>query len=432
MITLLLLACSDGPKSSDTADTSSIDESSLIEEETICETPTVDLSGADAEWSISTDHYRLSVSGFDEDEARQLGAIAEVGWSGLAAFFGEPLDGPLEVFIAADQTGFEAQLAEDGISGLEGAGGYYDPNTRRAYLFRQPTAYYSRVLMLHELVHQYQDQAHGISGLPTWYVEGLAEALSRHHWDGDCLQLRVRPLLSWEDAAAAAAAELDASPPDLASVLAGGSASRALSQELVRLLSSDPDLAPRFWEWRETVALGSVSAADVTAFEAAIVSVDDLGEALQAFVPQDQEPLAPIYLDWIPQGADQAWGFADASSAARIKGEVSRFSMQVDWPEAGAVGALYGYDATTGDLELALLSADGSVSRFAVIGGAVTWDVHGAVAVMDAPTWSQTADADTTAVTVGDSTVDLPRALAPAGGLALYGASAEFSKLDWE
>ena len=51
------------------------------------------------------------------------------------------------------------------------------------------------MLLLHELVHQWQDAVETNGGLPVWYVEGLAEGLSRHHWDGACLQLRVRPLL---------------------------------------------------------------------------------------------------------------------------------------------------------------------------------------------------------------------------------------------
>ena len=432
LLALAPAACTDDTPPADTAGADPADEPSAIEEEPVCASPDVTVTDAGTAWTVSTEHYRLSIAGFDEDEARNLGTLAELAWSGLSAAFGGDVAGPLEVFVAADQAGFEAQLAADGISGLEGAGGYYDPNSRRAYLFRQPTAYYSRVLLLHEIVHQYQDGREGIGGLPGWYVEGLAEAFSRHHWDGECLQLRVRPLLSWEDAAAAALAELDTTPPDLAAVLAGGAVSRPVAQELVRLLAGDPELAPRFTTWRDQVATDTISATDVAAFEAAVAPVADVSTALRDFVPADQEPLSPMYLDWIPQGVDRAWGASEASAAARVKGEVDRYTMAIAWPESGNVGALYGYDPTTGDLELALLAPDGGVSRFAVIGGAVTWDGYGAVTPLDAPTWTQTAAADTTTVTLGDASVDLPRALPPAGGPALYGASATFTALTWE
>lgn len=435
MITLLLLACAGGSKQDDTAailETGEPVTPAPVEEDPVCASPALAVSGADTTWDVETDHYVLHISGFDEDEARNLGALAETAWAGLARFFGAEIPGPLSVFVAADQAEFEAALAEAGIGELEGAGGYYDPNGDRAYLYRQPTAYYSRVLLLHEIVHQYQAHAEDTAGQPGWYIEGLAEALGRHHWDGACLQLRVRPLLSWEDMAAQARDELDAGEPDLQSVLTGGSASRALSQELLRLLSTDPDLAPAFAGWRAEVASGAIAAADLDAFEAAMGPTEDILAALEAFVPEDQEPLSPVWLDWIPEAADAARGWAEASSAARIKGAVREQSMRLDWPAAGAVGAVYGYDPTTGDVELALLSGDGGLSRFAVIGGSVTWDSYGVVSTASSVTWTQTAGAAETDFSLNADSVRLPRALDPAGGLALYGAEAVFSELSWE
>lgn len=433
---VLVAACGGDPKATETGETGGTDDSgseptALVEEDPVCASPQVDLSGADDDWVVVTEHYTLEISGFDEEETRNLGTLAETAWGGLAAFFGGELDGPLEVVIAEDLAGFEAALAEDGISGLEGAGGYYDPGGGRAYLYRQPTAYYSRVLMLHELVHQYQYQLDGADGLPSWYVEGLAEALGRHHWDGECVRLRARPLLSWEDMAAQAQAELDLGEPDLEAVFGGGSASRALSYALTRLLTSDPELAPAFASWRADVARGETSATDLGALEEALGPIDELTGALQDFVPEDQEPLSPVWLDWIPEGDDAALGWADASSAARVKGEVSRQDMRFAWP-TGSVGSVYGYDEGPGDIELALLSADGSVSRFAYIGGAVSWDVLGYVSVDSEARWSQVADEDSTEIAVGEEAVTLPRTLSPAGGLALYADEARYSELHWE
>ncbi len=434
-LVLLVLACT----GKNAADDSGPAAPSLIEEQPVCASPDVtmvpfDPGDGSTAYTATTEHYALTIEGFDEDETLNLASLAETSWGALSNFFGSDVPGPLQVEIAADDAGFQAMLAADGITGVDGAGGYYDPGTGKAYLFRQPTAYYSRVLMIHEMVHQYQDKADGIGGLPFWYVEGLAEALSRHHWDGSCVQLRVRPLLSWEDMAAQAQAELDAdgqAGPDLVTVLGGSTPSRALSQELVRVLTSEPDLAPGFATWRVDVRDGNVSAVDPDAFAADVVSVDDLTTALLAFVPSDQEPMSPVYLDWIPEGADRALGFASASSAARVKGAVTSFASTVAWPSTGDVGSVYGYDDSTGDVEFAFLAADGTVSRFAVIGGAVTWDNYGSVAHSDTVKWSQAAADGTTTVSIGGGSVDLPRSLPAAGGLALYGATADFSAITW-
>ena len=197
LLLLLALACSaPGPKSNDTAggdDTA--DEAAWLEEPEVCGTPAVSLVASGAGFVATTTHYTLHLDGFDAAEAENLAILAELATEGFAASFGAATAGPLEAFVAADQAGFQAQLAADGLGPVEGAGGYYEPSNGRAYLYRQPPAYCSRVLLLHELVHQWQDAVETNGGLPVWYVEGLAEGLSRHHWDGACLQLRVRPLL---------------------------------------------------------------------------------------------------------------------------------------------------------------------------------------------------------------------------------------------
>ncbi|MDP2306512.1 MAG: hypothetical protein Q8P18_10860 [Pseudomonadota bacterium] len=428
---VLLFGCTAPTKAPD--DTGGEDDSaaaSLVHEPEICGRPEVTLVPNGAGFIATTAHYTLHIDGFDQIESENLAALAETAWEGFGAFFGADVAGPLEAYVAADQAGFVAQLAADGISGLDGAGGYYDPGTGRAYLFRQATAYYSRVLLLHELVHQYQGHAGATAGLPPWYVEGLAEALGRHHWDGTCLELRVRPLLSWEDAAAGALAELQAGV-DVRAVLAGGDASRPIAQELVRLLASDPAFADGFADWRDAVAAGT-SATDLDLFAATVAPVDEVAAAFEAWVPVDQEAMKPIWLDWIPEGDASARGYSDASSAVRVKEGIDIFAMTTDAPTGAAnVGTVYGYDPATGDTELAFVSADGSVSRFAVLAGVVTWDVLGTVSVSGGVAWSQSAGEGATTVTIGDTSVELPRTLAAAGGLALYSADAVFEAISW-
>ena len=431
---LLLVACAGGDGAGDKAADDSGDTGDAPtwqDEPEVCDSPALSLAASGDGYLVSTDHYQLQLDGFDEAETRRLATLAELSWTGFAAYFGAEASGPMDVTVSADEASFEAALVAAGIGEIDGAGGYYDPNTGRAYLYRQPTTYYSRVLLLHEMAHQYQDQTSYTSGLPFWYVEGVAEALSRHHWDGDCLQLRVRPLLSWEDAAASAAAALEAGTT-LNSLLSGESGSRPLAQELVRLLSGDPAFAEGFQAWRDAVAAGT-SPTDLDALAETVAPLDSIEAALADFVPEDQEPMAPVYLDWVPQGDDAAWGFSSASSVARVKAATETFSMATDLPDAGEnVGTLYGYDPATGDHELAFVSSDGTVSRFAVIGGAVTWDLLGSVTLEGEVRWSQAAGADETTITIGADAVTLPRTLPAAGGLSLYAADAEFWDLSWE
>ena len=403
----------------------------LTHEPEVCAAPEVTMVAEGDGYLATTAHYSLHIVGFDATESEDLAALAETAWLGFAAFFGVEAAGPLEVYVDADQAAFYATLARAGIGEPEGAGGYYDPGSGDAFLFRQPTAYYSRVLLLHELTHQYQDRAGGTSGLPFWYVEGLAEALGRHHWDGACLELRSRPLLSWEDYAATAQAELDGGA-GVSALLSGQNASRPLAQELVRMLTSQPEFVEGFSEWRAAVAAGA-SASDSEALAEAVGDPEVLDDAMVDWVPNDQEPMAPVYLDWVPIAGDAAWGFAGASAAARVKLPVDQFRMVADLPAGGAsVGTVYGYDASTGDIEMAFVSADGSVSRFAVLGGAVTWDIYGTVTLDSDVRWAQLAGSDSTEVTIADQVVDLPRVLPAAGGLALYNADVIFQDLRWE
>jgi hypothetical protein len=58
--------------------------------------------------------------------------------------------------------------------------------------FEQPSAYYRRHLMLHEGTHAFMTRWLGGAG-PPWYMEGMAELLGTHRWDGKALQLAQMP-----------------------------------------------------------------------------------------------------------------------------------------------------------------------------------------------------------------------------------------------
>lgn len=60
------------------------------------------------------------------------------------------------------------------------------------WLFDQPSDYYRRHLLLHEGTHAFMNRWLGGAG-PPWYMEGLAEMLGTHEWDGQRLTLGFNP-----------------------------------------------------------------------------------------------------------------------------------------------------------------------------------------------------------------------------------------------
>lgn len=60
------------------------------------------------------------------------------------------------------------------------------------WLFDQPSDYYRRHLLLHEGTHAFMNRWLGGAG-PPWYMEGIAELLGTHQWDGKQLTLGYNP-----------------------------------------------------------------------------------------------------------------------------------------------------------------------------------------------------------------------------------------------
>jgi hypothetical protein len=159
---------------------------------------------------IVTEHYSVAWDG-PEAEAEEFGLVAEAAWPFLARLFRAEPDigatGRLPIRFFATRAAKEAALSADG-AGPEAFGdkngGYYFPKTRTCYLHRQPTTMFNRQLALHEIVHQFHYNArtgntHLGDPRALWYVEGLADFCSHHHWDGTTLQLGVVPLLAQDD-----------------------------------------------------------------------------------------------------------------------------------------------------------------------------------------------------------------------------------------
>jgi len=61
-----------------------------------------------------------------------------------------------------------------------------------AWMYEQPSAYYRRHLLLHEGTHAFMGWSLGGAG-PPWYMEGTAELLATHRWEGGQLRLAIFP-----------------------------------------------------------------------------------------------------------------------------------------------------------------------------------------------------------------------------------------------
>jgi hypothetical protein len=62
----------------------------------------------------------------------------------------------------------------------------------RFWFHEQPSAFYRRHLMLHEGTHGFMNKFLGGCG-PPWYMEGMAEYLATHEWDGGTLTMATMP-----------------------------------------------------------------------------------------------------------------------------------------------------------------------------------------------------------------------------------------------
>jgi hypothetical protein len=116
-------------------------------------------------------------------------ALGEACWSHWVARFRRepPKDRmPLVMDVRTDRDGWLRALSAAGVMGagaLQGAGGYYDARTRVSYLYLQPHDSSTRLLVLHELTHQYQYKAvlqDRSERSPLWHREGLAEHFGYH------------------------------------------------------------------------------------------------------------------------------------------------------------------------------------------------------------------------------------------------------------
>ncbi len=307
--------------------------------------------------TIETAHYRIHAEAA-RDDAEEMGRVLEAAWPQLTEFFGaEPklTDGRrLEVYFGATQPSFFARLKADGINPPK-AGGYYSPKTRVAYLWKQPTIYNTRCLLIHEATHQfhYLSNTRNRSVPMTWYVEGLAEYLGRHHWDGESLALGQLPLLSLSDYSRKALAEDGTS---MAEVVTGGGGDRPLYFAIIRyLLHAEGGRYVK--PFRRLASKLDRGGASPKLFGQTVGSPRKLEKRFRAWLAGEQEPWRQIYNEWEGIGPGRFAGTAGGAtvSTCAVKAPVTKLEATLEVPPtSGFIAGVLLHHTSGGDYTTAL------------------------------------------------------------------------------
>ena len=354
---------------------------------------------------VTTDHYVLTVDAIaDPQDYARLVEAAYAAWT--EDFGAAPDGGPLELQLYPTYDAWVAGLAARGIAAPAGAGGYYDPGTRLASLYRQPTLYFTEMLWLHEAFHQFHLLTRTGGPLPTWYVEGMAEWSSRHDWDGRCVRVGADPLATWEDAWSQA--DVDA---DLPGWVAGDRfPGRPEMMAFVHYMADEQ--APRWGDFRDAVDFGSGATLDPAGLEAGFAN----------HVRKNQEPLQPLWLDWVHRSPTTMRGVSGgALSAVRWKAAPARLEVDVPVVADAYAGGLVGWSAE--GFDVVFVDGGGGLSRWTFTPDRNDWFSIGAVADPGKTVrWVQTASG----LTLNGQAVPIAPVLPAAAGHAIYGATADF------
>lgn len=290
-------------------------------------------------------------------DAAEAGAVLDALWDRLREYFGRAPEERLRVEIYATKEAMHAALERDRQWKVE-AGGYYAPDTRKAYLFVQPSDYFTRQLLIHEATHQFHFlAATGNRGTAAeWYTEGLAEYFGMHNWDGTTLETGVVPSVSLEDYPAQASKQLAALEDDAASVAVGAArCDRPLAWALVHYLVN---VRPAWWSALSGRLDDHEPAATAWA-NACGEAGPDLGRDLRAWLDAHQQPLRIAWVAWQERGR-LLEGKAGVVSAAFFKEAPESFEAEIELV-SGAMKAGIAFNRR-GD-EYCLLQVLGATAR---------------------------------------------------------------------
>ncbi len=286
---------------------------------------------------IASAHYQLHYEGARVD-AEEASRVLEAAWPSFKAFFGaEPKlasEQKLTVRYYTSREAWAAGILRDGTKPPGSAGGYYWPGTKTAHLYRQPTQYFTRALLIHEAAHQFHFLGRTRNKGPKagWYTEGVAEYLSWHQWDGRKLVLGVIPGVSLKDYPAVALQELEAPGFDLAAAVGGNAkVSRPLGWAIFRFLATGKagKPLPGFATFCRKMDQGGQPFA---LFKKAFGRPAKLFPRFLSWLREHQSPWAQVFNQWEQIGPQAFRGHAGVVSACRLKEPATTLGAVVELP----------------------------------------------------------------------------------------------------
>lgn len=308
---------------------------------------------------IQSAHYQFYSDG-PTDEAKEFSQVLESAWPQFASFFdGEPKVSrkKLVVRFFENKETWRKAMADDGHIETTNAGGRYWTDTKTAYFHRQPSPYYTRCLLLHEAAHQFHYLSCGLgNNVEKWYIEGVAEHLANHHWDGDSLKLGQTGL-SLENYPKKALESLTSTPRPLVAMIENQQENRPLGMMLVRyLITTQPKKYSRF---TRSIEKGNDAQ---KIFRRYFGKISDFAPQFSEWVTMNQEPLKIVFNEWERlQVAEFKGSSTNVVSLAVFPETVSLAQCAMPVPKEGRSGVVLSFQDAT-NYTVALLSSDGRLA----------------------------------------------------------------------
>lgn len=279
--------------------------------------------------TLTGDHYTLH-SDYPEAERKEALKVLEACWEPFEDFFGKAprlkKDERLHIWLFLNQRDWGEKIASDGGGIPTGAGGYYWPTSKAVYLWKQPTLYNTRQLLIHEAAHQFHYLAccNNTNPKDTWYIEGIAESISRHHWDGEKLTLMTIPMVSLADFPRRASELMGADDYDFDAFLRSDRASTRPEQwAVVRYLYLKE---PKVWKRVAKKLDQGASAKKILRY---LGKPKKLLANIREWLKTQQEPWVYLWNEWQSISDDGLLGYSSVTCAAKLRAKTDYLSATV-------------------------------------------------------------------------------------------------------
>ena len=279
-------------------------------------------------------------------DVEDTGRLLEELHKQLKTFFGKAPKGKLKVEVWSTEERWADSIRKDGAGVPTGAGGYYWPTSKKAYLYVQPSEHYTRQLILHEATHQFHYLAGTGNRSPGafWYTEGLAEYFGMHTWDGKTLQTGVVPPITLEDYPKKALANFDNLGKNLEGMVSGKvSCERPEAWALIHYLATKH--TKRFKAFRKAVDRSRKPAAAWRRYFGKINSkfISDY----RNWILSHQQPWRIAWTSWQAVG-EEIEGRSDTNGLCLLKEKPTKLVVQVAPTEETYLGGIvFGFQSTS-------------------------------------------------------------------------------------